>query len=235
MNMETEKKGSRILKQRIFNILKSENPGSALEQLDKIPAFKVINPLFSFLYHLDRKIKWTAVTAMGVMVKKIADVDMEAARVIIRRLMWNLNDESGGIGWGSPEAMGEILACHEALALEYSRVLLSYARKDGNYLEDEKLQRGLLWGIGRLARVKPDLIQNSIHHLTPYLKSEDATVRGLAVWIMGLINTEEAHSNLENLTEDCSELQIYTDQQFMRFKIKELALKALRRNTGISQ
>jgi len=47
--------------------------------------------------------------------------------------------------------MGEILAAHNGLAQEYAHILLSYAREEGNYLELEALQRGLLWGIGRLA------------------------------------------------------------------------------------
>jgi len=95
----------------------------------------VINPLFSFLYNNDEQVRWRTVTAFGAVVAKLADEDMEAARIIMRRLMWNLNDESGGIGWGSPEAMGETLARHEGLAKEYARILLSYARQDGNYLE----------------------------------------------------------------------------------------------------
>jgi len=49
----------------------------------------------------------------------------------MRRLMWNLNDESGGIGWGNPEAMGEILACHEALANEYAPISYPMHEKMG--------------------------------------------------------------------------------------------------------
>ncbi len=63
---------------------------------------------------------------MGRVAADLADRDMESARVVVRRLMWNLNDESGGIGWGSPEAMGEIMACHEGLAEEYSCILISF-------------------------------------------------------------------------------------------------------------
>ena len=59
---------------------------------------------------------------MGALVFSLAEQDMESARVVMRRLMWNLNDESGGIGWGSPEAMGEIMARHSGLAEEYSKI-----------------------------------------------------------------------------------------------------------------
>ena len=53
---------------------------------------------------------------MGVVVAGLAEHDMESARVVMRRLMWNLNDESGGIGWSSPEAMGEIMDPFPGLA-----------------------------------------------------------------------------------------------------------------------
>jgi HEAT repeat protein len=222
--------GRRALKRRVFELLKWSDFDLAIEQLHKFPAHKVVNPLFSFLHNTDQKVKWAAVTAMGAIVARLAEENIEAARVIIRRLMWNLNDESGGIGWGSPEAMGEILACHEGLAREYTHVLISYTREDGNYLEHEILQRGLLWGIGRLAQVRPQLVQDSTQYLMPYLKSRDATVRGLAAWIMGSLGVEEVRPMLEKLAEDHGELQIYVDCRLIERQVRDLAEEALGRS-----
>jgi len=47
-----------------------------------------------------------------MVISNLTEKEMESARVIMRRLMWSLNDESGDIGWGAPEAMAEIIACH---------------------------------------------------------------------------------------------------------------------------
>ena len=147
----------------------------------------------------------------------------------MRRLMWNLNDESGGIGWGSPEAMGEILACHEALANEYVPILISYARKDGNYLELEMLQRGLLWGVARLSQVRPYLVLDEISHFLPYLQSSDPVVRGLAAWLMGLLEASDARTTLEALTDDDAELSVYQNRKLINRCVKELAEEALKR------
>ncbi len=155
--------------------------------------------------------------------------DMKSARVIMRRLMWNLNDESGGIGWGSPEAMGEILACHEALSEEYSRILISYAKEDGNFQEHELIQRGVLWGIGRLSQVRPEQVKDAGPYIMPYLDSPDAGVRGLAAWIMGLLGVKEARSDLENLMGDEAGLQIYVDRRPINLRVKDLAGEALER------
>ena len=219
----------RILKQRVLELLRSEDLDFALEALCKMPPRQVINSLFSFLYSTDEQIKWRTVTAMGAAVAILADEEMEPARIIMRRLMWNLNDESGGIGWGSPEAMGEILACHEALANEYAPILISYARKDGNYLELEMLQRGLLWGVARLSQVRPYLVLDEISHFLPYLQSSDPVVRGLAAWLMGLLEASDARTTLEALTDDDAELSVYQNRKLINRCVKELAEEALKR------
>ena len=219
----------RILKQKVLNLLGSEDLDSALETLCSMPLLRVINSLFSFLYSTDEQIRWRAVTAMGAVVARLADKDMKQARVIIRRLMWNLNDESGGIGWGSPEAMGEILACHDLLANEYASVLISYARKDGNYLELEMLQRGLLWGVARLSQVRPHLVQDSVSHFIHYLQSTDPAVRGLAARLMGLLEASDARTALEALAEDEAELNVYESGKLINCRVKELAEEALKK------
>ncbi|MCD6297594.1 MAG: HEAT repeat domain-containing protein [Deltaproteobacteria bacterium] len=221
--------GGRALKKRVLELLKSANFEKELESLSCLPARQVINPLFSFLYNLDEQIRWRAVIAMGVVVAKLADEDMESARVVMRRLMWNLNDESGGIGWGSPEAMGEILACHKTLAEEYSRVLVSYAREDGNFQEHELMQRGVLWAIGRLSQVRPEQVKDAGPYIMPYLESPDAVVRGLAAWIMGLLGVKEARPGLENVMDDEGEVQMYLERRFVKRRVKELAREALAR------
>jgi HEAT repeat protein len=159
----------------------------------------------------------------------LADHDMEAARVVMRRLMWSLNDESGGIGWGVPEAMGEILSCHDGLAEEYAHILIAYMREDGSYLELPQLQRGLMWGVARLARVKPGLLRarKAIIYLLPYLESSDPQVRGLAAWGLGLLHAQEALSLLKKIVCDTAPVTYYHDNSFATDTVGGLAEKAL--------
>ena len=99
------------LKEDIFKILKYNYD---LKRLLSFPKRKVVGYLIAFLSHPDQKIKERAIISLGIIVPKIADEDMESARIIMRRLMWTLNDESGGIGWGVPEAMAEIIINHKS-------------------------------------------------------------------------------------------------------------------------
>jgi len=219
----------RIRREQILGILAGSDVNLALAELRRIPSEKLVNALFSFLYSQDETIKWRAVTAMGFVVQDLAGKDMESARNVVRRLMWNLNDESGGIGWGSPEAIGEILARHEGLAGEYAPILLSYSKKDGNYLELPMLQRGLLWGIARLSEKRPQLVKGSISHFIPYLESEDSTVRGLAAQIVGLIGAKEDRKLLLPLVKDNDDYTTYIDSRCVTSLVGETVEDALSR------
>lgn len=224
---DTAKLGTRALKRKVLDLLRSANFDRTLSELSHVPARQVVNPLISFLFSQDEEIKWRAVSALGHVVADLAEKDTESARVVMRRLMWMLNDESGGIGWGAPEAMGEIVASHDRLAREFAPVLISYVWEDGNFLEYEPLQRGAVWGLGRVAQTKPDIAQGAIPHLIVLLGSSDAIVRGLAAWALGLLRAEDAWPKLERLLEDDAEIPLYLDQNLTRRRVNDLAREAL--------
>ena len=215
----------RQLNKETLELLSHKDFENGLEKICQLPARQVVNPLFSFFYNIDETVKWRAVTAMGAVVSNLADHDMESARVIMRRLIWNLNDESGGIGWGSPEAMGEIMAGHDRLAEEYHNILISYIMPDGNYIEHEVLQRSVLWGIGRLAHARPQLVEDSVLFLLPYMQSEDANLRGLAAWTAGLFDCKTTRILLKRLENDQATLTIYLDGKLEEFTVAQLACR----------
>ena len=152
-------------KEEMLEILEQNDFENNIQKIHKYDQRKLVNALFPFLCSTDRKIKENAIKAMGEAVSKIAKVDLESARIIMRRLMLNLNDESGGIGWGAPEAMGEIMARSEKLAKEYYKILISYTQDGGNYLDFEDLQKDVIGGLKRLSRVHPDLVKEVEHLL----------------------------------------------------------------------
>ena len=230
--MNLDQKNSRLLKNRplkkkIQKLLLQKDFDKGLLQIGDMPARKAINPLFSFLCSLDELLKWRAVTAMGEVVTRLADEDMESARVIMRRHMWNLNDESGGIGWGCPEAMGEIMARNENLAAEFWCILISYIRPDGNFLEHEVLQRGVLWGVGRLAHTRPQLLKDSADYLIPYLQNKDPYLRGLAAWGSKTLRNKKIDDILSRLMEDGAKLSIFLDGHLRQYSVGQLAQEAM--------
>lgn len=219
--------GNRELKARIGQLLGQDVFKSALETICLIPGRQAVNPLFSFFYSGEERIRWRAITAMGAVVCSMADTAMESARVIMRRLMWNLNDESGGIGWGSPEAMGEITAGHAGLADEFACMVVSYINPEGNFLEHELLQRGSLWAVGRLAHARPVIATPATAFLPGFLNSPDPFLRGTAAWAAGPILNDTLRPFLKTLRSDNAPLRLYRKQQIKETTVGNLAEDAL--------
>jgi hypothetical protein len=143
------------------------------------------------------------------------------------RLMWNLNDESGGIGWGSPEAMGEITAVHGGLATEFANILISYIDPAGNFLEHERLQRGSLWGVGRLAHARPELAKAAAPFLADFFDNPDPYLRGTAIWAAGAVLEDAVRPLIETRLSDNSPLKLYRQMRITDVTVSELARAAL--------
>ena len=227
--MRKAKISGRQLKQLIRQLLQSEDGDNWLDEIRRLPLRlrQAVSPLFSFLCSIDERVKWRAVTTLGMVVSDLAVADMESARVVMRRFIWNLNDESGGIGWGCPESMAEAMAQNERLAQEYGSILISYIQPEGNYLEHEVLQRGVLWGVGRLAHARPQYTRNMGGYLIPYMESGDPILRGLAAWAVSPVAGADAISRLHQLADDPSELMLYRNGKFDQYSVGQLAREAL--------
>lgn len=216
----------RELKKKVLELLQHPEFDTGIEQICRFPYRQVVNPLFSFLYSLDDTIKWRAVSAMGAVIARLAEEEMESARIVMRRFIWNLNDESGGIGWGSPEAMGETMALSESLADEYATILISYIQPEGNYLEHEDLQSGVLWGIGRLAHARPERVVDAGAYLSAYMESTRPALRGLAAWAAKALPTDQMHTALRALQDDTAVIRIYRNGLFEVVRICDLVAAA---------
>lgn len=219
--------GFRQLKRRIEPWLRRPDPAALLDDVRALPARQVVNPLISFFYHPEPIVRWRAISAVGAVTAALAETEPESARVIMRRLMWHLNDESGGIGWGAPEAMADAMARSPRLAAEFHRILVSYILPDGNFLEHGLLQHGVLWAVGRLAETRPPLVAGAADALAPFLSSADPVHRGLAARAAGLIGPGNLAAAIEALTEDPARVPLYVDLHLHEVEVGELAREAL--------
>lgn len=168
---------------------------ACLARLEARPAREIVNPLLACLPLGGRSTR-RAAAALGRAVARMAEEDsLEAARNMARRLMWHMNEESGNIGWGIPEAFAEILACHPRLAGEFHRILLSYIRKtdkDDNYCDHAVLRRSCFWAAGRLAQARPDLVAAGRDALVAGLSDEDAECRREAAAALRILDAASA-------------------------------------------
>jgi hypothetical protein len=132
--------------------------------------------LIAFLFDKDPLIIWRAIEALGRTAGYVAERNPEKVRKTLRRLLWLMNDESGGICWYAPEAIAEIIVNVPSLKTEFGVILLSF-------LYEEPFERGVRWGIYRLVseglpdgELKDAIIARTAHLLAD-LDHPDAGIR----------------------------------------------------------
>ncbi|MGE4291666.1 MAG: DVU0298 family protein [Desulfovibrio sp.] len=230
----------RELKRTMRAALAAPDWEARLAEFDGLPERQVTGPLLSLRLDPDERVRWRAVVALGRTVARMAEASMESGRVLMRTLMWYLNEESGNLGWGIPEAMAEAMRCNARLAREYHSILASYIYCeegcDGNFLDHPELRRGVFWGLGRLAGERPELVRKDARFLVAALREEDGSNRGLAAWTLGLLRTDEAGEVREQarealgaLVDDAAEVRLFRNGDLEVWSVGELAREALQR------
>ncbi len=226
----------RRIKLELLILLEKRQTSEISNFLERYPDHLVLNTLFSALCNPLDRVRWNAVICFGTIVPRLAEERIEEARVIMRRFLWSLNDESGGIGWGAPESLAEVMCHCGQLRREYLHMLISYMCEDGeeffqdgNYLELPMLQRGLLWGIGRLCQCHRDemIEQNIVENVAAYLSSTDSTVSGLAIWALGLLQAKTTAQRIAPFLDEDKVIQIYRDNFLQDVELGVLAEEAL--------
>ncbi len=224
------------LKRKVVSLLREDELAEIKKELAAFDQRSLINPLVTCLCHTDEKIRWHSVSAIGEVVHNIAVEEIEHARIVMRRFLWMLNDESGGIGWGVPEAMSESMHHNRILAEEYLHMLVSYSRddgpelfQDGNFIELPLLQHGVLWGLCRLAEnYKEQLINKAAQeNIGFYLGSADSQVRGLASLLCRLLARPEFVPQLKYLITDSNRVRIYSNGKMRIYTVGQLAAEAV--------
>lgn len=221
---------------RIKAALRLPDVGSMLAALDPFAPRKRLKALFSALLDREEGVRWRAVVALGATIAAVAAADQKDGRELWRSLMWRVNEESGAIGWGIPEVMGETLARSPVLADEAARLLLAGVRElpgeASAALDHPGLRRGAWWGIARLAEVRPDLVRPVMDAASAALSDADPGVRGLACLVLARAGGPAAPARIARVTslaDDSATFTLYADDRLTTCRVGDLARRALAR------
>jgi HEAT repeat protein len=133
-------------------------------------AATILQPL---LFDAEPLVRWRAVEAVGRVAAVRARDDLAAVRELVRRTLWLMNDESGGLLWNGPEVLGAVLAEVPAIGDPLCGVL-------AGFLEEEPFRVGTRWALWRLAAARPGPAGAAAPALLPSLDDPDPAVRGHA-------------------------------------------------------
>ncbi len=149
----------------------------------------LVGPLMSFLLY-EPVPRLRAAILLGAVTARMFERAPESARDVMRRLNWRMSEESGNIGWGVPEAIGEILSQSPKLAREFHRIFFSSLLDlgfDDNYVDNDALRRSCYFAIGRFIRACPQYGDEARPLLRRGLDDVDPPCRGYAAWALGML------------------------------------------------
>lgn len=181
---------------------------------------KITSILTSLTYDKKKPLSWRAIEAIGLITKQIADSDPDTVRNIVGRLLWMIRDESGGIGWSSPEILGEIVRNNPGLCADVAPIIASFH-------EEKMLTAGVLRAMGRIGKINDETTGYAIPIISSYINSPEHTLRGYAAYALGETGTITTASTLEHLKDDENRIDFYEDGELKTRTIGEIVTKAL--------
>jgi hypothetical protein len=98
--------------------------------------------------------KWAAVRALGTLAREPGLLTDARVHDLLQRFLWALNDESGAVPYGVPEAMGEILAARPEHRAAMLPILCGMLTEQETF-QTGAVERGIFWALGR---VGPDVL-----------------------------------------------------------------------------
>lgn len=161
-----------------------------------------VRTLFAALFETDDHLRWRAIEALGWIAGDAARQDPERVRDWIRRILWNMMEESGGLMWHGPEAIGEMLANAPSLIPEYLGPL-------GSFRVEEPFEAGTYLALARIAPLAPDAVSVIADVLMPGLTDPDPRIRAHAALALGRIRHAAARPGIAALLGDETPITTY--------------------------
>lgn len=166
--------------------------------------------LISFSYDKENPLSWKAIEAMEHVAKAHVNAqDIEPLRNTIRKLLWSMTDESGGIGWRAAELIGAIIYTDPSLFKDIIPILWSQR-------EEESFLESVLRSILKLSKKinLSEYINISDSELVSLLEHENEEIKALAFLLSNKINSSVP------VTEDIKNilLSVYNKGNIIRIK-----------------
>jgi hypothetical protein len=202
---------------------------------DKLPAFQggagdnriLMSLLSGLIFDQDELIAWRAVEAYGFAAGFVAETDLEYVRNQLRRLFWQLNDESGSIGWHAAETIGTILLNTHPRFTEFIPLLISLLDMDEG--DAQRFQAGILWAISRVASADPKLIHPARERVLTLLGDPSPEIRAEAINCLVRMGCEVEAESRQNLLRDEAVARIYRNRRLVDVRISQLAQDLIKR------
>jgi hypothetical protein len=194
---------------------------------------RVLSSLVRMAYDKETLVGWRAIKAIGLVAKEFVKTDDEFLRITIRKLLWSLSDESGGIGWSAPEILGEIVS---AAPEKFSDIIPLIAEVFN--VEERVFRPGIVYALGRIAETAPERVAGFQKIIITSLADKESLLKIHALRLVDYLwNTASANnlwsveyckkiSDVMNyLVNDIGVAWIYENNAFVDVEVGEYAKK----------
>ncbi len=210
------------MKDRIKGLLKMQAYGQVADMAEQDKG--IIRWLISLSYDKQDVISWRAIEAIGVISRNFSKGKMDILRDTVRRLLWSMGEESGGIGWSAAEMLGEIVTGDPDAFNDIIPILWSFK-------EEEMFRAGILWAMGRIAVVRPELVAFIMQDLPDMLEDRNPVVRGYTVRLMGILpealNIGNGRQQISKFLGDINTLPVYIEGELLTRTVGDIAGEVL--------
>jgi len=135
-------------KTELDKLIEQGDPDALLEALRASgKGSKLLRRITARLCSSEPKRKWQAVSAIGVVAGE-GGLSSDKVSDRITRFLWALNDESGDVPYGVPEALGEILTVRPELRARCIPILVSFLVQE-ELVQTGPILAGAIWALGR--------------------------------------------------------------------------------------
>lgn len=202
MQTNTDKKD--ILKDRLIEALNNKKYLDITEMTIKDKGS--IRRLISLTYDKDTVLSWRAIEALGVVSHEMSKKRVDVVRDTIRRLLWYMTEESGGIGWSSPEIIGEIIRANPDEQHDIIPILWSQR-------SEEMFRAGVMRAMWRIAETRPDLVSFVLGDIDELINDANPYVR-LYVCLLSLkIGDETLRLKTKFNEDDATIVKFYYNEE----------------------
>ncbi len=186
---------------------------------------KVLSVLIRLAYEKETLVGWRAIKAIGKVASVFVNNNYDFLRETIRKLLWSLSDESGGIGWAAPEILGEIVSADPEKMADIIPLITEVY-----YIEEKVFRPGVLYALKRIAETNPGAVVPFQQVVLDGLSEKEPLARVYALDLVGLLNGRIMQENVErvrntvaNLLNDQSEAWIYRGTGFYGIVVSDYA------------
>ncbi len=187
---------------------------------------KILSILVRLAYEKETLVGWRAIKAIGKVASVFVTSNYDFLRETIRKLLWSLSDESGGIGWAAPEILGEIVSADPEKMGDIIPLIIEVY-----YIEEKVFRPGVLYALKRIAEADPGSITPYQDLVLDGLGDKEPLARLYALELVGLLNPyifpenrERIRNSVESLSRDRSEVWIFRNGGFHGVVVSEYAM-----------